>query len=196
MGLWKLMAAPAAVPVAFSLVVALAGPGGPVEVENNHGPVSSPASISVAPPGEGVSADVAPPDPGAATGEIAQPSGAAATAEPPAAADATAGSNGGPGCVEALTEHAKSKAQLEEHIEDPEKPAGGASGNQNALDHQCGGAFASDSGAGETVDADEPEQAPAGASPGADSGNGNGNGNGNANGHDKPADKPAGGNGR
>ncbi len=56
-----------------------------------------------------------------------------------------------------VAERAQARTVLEEHVADADMPPGGADGNQNALDHQCGGAFGADS-----VDASsgEPETGP------------------------------------
>lgn len=88
------------------------------------------------------------------------------------------GDGEGGGCVEALTERAKSRERLQSHVDDETFPEGGAAGNQNALDHQCGGAFADTTTAGgeeppaEGVTAEDSGEAP------GQSGGSHGNGQG------------------
>jgi hypothetical protein len=179
------MAAPAAIPMALSVVIALAGPGGALEVNGDPARQSHPQPHTVQ---ESVDTGAA------ATVETAAPANAdiAPTApltdtEAPVVTDTNGSDGDGRGCVEALTERAESRDQLQSHVDDPSKPEGGAVGNENALDHQCGGAFAKDSAAAPAANAPEPPITPNEETTPADTGNGNGNGN--ANGHDNPADK-------
>jgi len=81
-----------------------------------------------------------------------------------------------PGCVEALSDNAQSQEELGDHVADADTPAGGVDGNQNALDSQCGGAFAEEP---PVSDGDAPAESATG--PGK-SEQANGGGNGNANG--------------
>lgn len=178
-GWWKLLAAPVAVPLALTLVVALAGPGG--VLEPNHPPAQSAASHGIAQGEDATGAEEA------AAGSTAEAVSAGIGAESaPQGAPAD-----GAGCVEALTETAASRPELEEHVADAANPDGGADGNQNALDKQCHGAFASETGGAEPSAAETPQgeppaaSAPADPGPPADAGQengGNGDANGNANG--------------
>ena len=81
-----------------------------------------------------------------------------------------------PGCVEALSDNAQSQEELGDHVANPDKPEGSVDGNQNALDSQCGGAFAEEP---PVSDGDAPAESATG--PGK-SEQANGGGNGNANG--------------
>ena len=89
-----------------------------------------------------------------------------------------------PGCVEALSTNAQSQEQLSDHVADPDKPEGGVDGNQNALDSQCGGAFAEEPPviADDTAAEDADDTPAEGASAPGKSEQANGGGNGNANG--------------
>jgi hypothetical protein len=120
---WKALIPPAVVPLALWMAVALAGPGGIVEVSQEGEPAfaateSGEAGVGGGPDGEGSAGGISGEDGGsvAVTG------------------------NGG-GCEQALTEEAQARAELEGHVADGDKPADGADGNENALDKQCGGAF-------------------------------------------------------
>ena len=89
-----------------------------------------------------------------------------------------------PGCVEALSDNAQSQEELGDHVADADTPAGGVDGNQNALDSQCGGAFAEEPPviADDTAAEDADDTPAEGASAPGKSEQANGGGNGNANG--------------
>jgi len=188
----KLVAAPVAAPLALTLVVAFAGPGGVLEpraelrqqdspgAASTNGGSSSDSAVSSA----ALADDEAAPDSTVATnGAVDQPG------DGPGDEIAPAGdADEDPGCVEALTVHAEARPTLEEHVADPDNSEGGAEGNQNALDQQCGGAFAAGDAA--EVSADGATDAPQDISGGGNgNANGNSNGNDNANGQDKPDEK-------
>ena len=163
MNKWKLLIPPAVVPLALWMFVALAGPGGVVEV--NSGTGSTPAADA----GSG-----------------------AAGVDGGADVDGTAAESlgNGNGCEEALLERAQARTELAGHVADGSMPATGVEGNQNALDKQCGGAFAEGSQAGTTPPVGETvtgpgksEQAPGGpAADGQAQGQGQANADGNGNG--------------
>ncbi len=152
---WKALIPPAAVPLALWMAVALAGPGGVVEVGDEPGPTfggteSGETGVGGGPDGEG----------GVVTG------------------------NGG-GCERALTEEAQARAELEGHVADGDKPADGANGNENALDKQCGGAFGEGSQEGPTPSADQTDTGPGKSEQSSgNTGGGNANGEGQANADD------------
>ncbi len=85
------------------------------------------------------------------------------------------------GCVEALTGQAESQEQLEAHVADGEKPAGGVSGNQNALDSQCGGALAAETAADAAPDPAQTDPGKSEQAPGDPTAGGNASGQGQAN---------------
>ena len=170
MNKWKLLIPPAAVPLALWMFVALAGPGGVVEVNNGTG--STPAA-----------------DAGSGAAGV---DGGADGADSSADVDGTAAESlgNGNGCEEALLERAQARTELAGHVADGSMPATGVEGNQNALDKQCGGAFAEGSQAGTTPPVGETatgpgksEQAPGGpAADGQAQGQGQANADANGNG--------------
>jgi hypothetical protein len=150
---WRMAIPPAAVPLALSMFVAMAGPGGVVEVGDSGEPAATgavSAGLSVGESfGDGEGGDGG----GAALDGELDVSGDTATLD---GADGDGGADDGgvsvaeddgKACEEALSDRAKARERLEGHVVDEDMPDGGVNGNQNALDHQCGGAFA-----------DEPEQ--------------------------------------
>ena len=172
MNKWKLLIPPAAVPLALWMFVAVAGPGGVHEI--GGGTESTPAVAGADGDTTSADSDVAGDD--------------AALADGPSTEN---GVNGG-GCEEALLEQAQARPELEGHVADGNVPATGAEGNQNALDKQCGGAFAEGSQAGTTAagqtDPGKSEQAPAApAADGQAQGQGRAGADSNGNG---PADAP------
>jgi hypothetical protein len=150
---------PAAVPLALWMFVAMAGPGGVVEVGDGGEPTGAgavPAGVSFGGNFEdSAGSDGVGADDGMATSDDPDGDGGGDVGS----VSATEGD--GKRCEEALASWAKSRDRLEGHVGDEDRPEGGVNGNQNALDHQCGGAFA-----------DEPEQGgegatdPTGTSPG------------------------------
>ena len=164
---WKALIPPAAVPLALWMAVALAGPGGIVEVGDEVDPTfggteSGEAGADGGPDGEGGVAGITGEDGGSAvvTGD-------------------------GGGCEQALTEEAQARAELEGHVADGDKPADGADGNENALDKQCGGAFGEGSQEGTTSSPDETDTGPGKSEHSSgNTGGGNANGEGQANADD------------
>jgi hypothetical protein len=175
MSKWKFLVPPAAVPLALWMFVALAGPGGVIEVSSGTG--STPAADA------GLGA-----------------AGVDGGADSSTGSESAQGASNGNGCEEALSEQAQAWTELEGHVADGEKPAGGVNGNLNALDKQCGGAFAEGSQEGTTPPVEQTvtgpgksEQAPsAPAADGQAQGQGqanadaNGNGAADAAGQNKP----------
>jgi len=152
MNKWKLLIPPAAVPLALWMFVALAGPGGVVEVDSGTG--STPAA-----------------DAGSGAAGVDGGADGADGADSSADVDGTAAESlgNGNGCEEALLERAQARTELAGHVANGSMPATGVEGNQNALDKQCGGAFAEGSQAGTTPPVGETvtgpgksEQAPGG----------------------------------
>lgn len=160
MSKWKFLVPPAAVPLALWMFVALAGPGGVVHLDSGAG--QTPA--------------------GAVSGEADVDGGDADADSSTGSASAQSASNGS-GCQEALTEQAQARTVLEGHVADGEKPAGGVSGNQNALDKQCGGAFAEGSQEGTTPPVEQTVTAPGKSevAPGGPAADGQAQGQGQAN---------------
>jgi len=187
MSKWKFLVPPAAVPLALWMFVALAGPGGVVEV--NSGTGSTPAA-DVGSGDASVGGDTRGADSAVGAGDGAANADAHSTENPDSAS----------GCEEALSEQAQARTDLEGHVADGSMPATGIEGNQNALDKQCGGAFAEGSQAGTTPPVEptatgpgKSEQAPGGpAAAGQAQGQGQanadarGNGAANAPGQNKP----------
>jgi hypothetical protein len=187
MSKWKFLVPPAAVPLALWMFVALAGPGGVVEIDNGAG--STPA-VGVGSGAVGVGGDTRGADSAVGAG------GDAAGAD----AYSTENTGNGSGCEEALSVRAQARTELEGHVADGSMPATGVEGNQNALDKQCAGAFAEGSQAGTTPPVEptatgpgKSEQAP--GAPAADgqaqgqgqaAADGNGNGAVDAPGQNKP----------
>lgn len=156
MSTWKLLIPPAAVPLALWMFVALAGPGGVIEVSSDTG--STPA-VDAGSGDASVDGNTGSVDSGVGVGGDAADAGAYSTESP----------GNGSGCEEALLERAQARTELEGHVADGSMPATGVEGNQNALDKQCGGAFAEGSQAGTTPPVGETvtgpgksEQAPGG----------------------------------
>ena len=185
MSKWKFLVPPAAVPLALWMFVALAGPGGVVEV--NSGTGSTPAADA----GSGAA--------GVDGGADSADSSADGADSSTGSASAQSASNGN-GCQEALSEQAQARTALEGHVADGEKPATGVEGDQNALDKQCGGAFAEGAQEGTTppveqtaTDPGKSEEAPGeptadGQAQGQGQANADANGNGAADapGQNKP----------
>jgi len=177
MSKWKFLVPPAAVPLALWMFVALAGPGGVVQMDSGAG--RTPA--------------------GAVSGEADVDGGDAGADSSTGSASAQSASNGN-GCQEALSEQAQARTALEGHVADGEKPATGVEGDQNALDKQCGGAFAEGAQEGTTppveqtaTDPGKSEEAPGeptadGQAQGQGQANADANGNGAADapGQNKP----------
>ena len=168
---------PAVVPLALSIFVAMAGPGGVVDV----GDSGEPTGTGAVPPGVSFG--------GSTEGSAGSDGGDADDGD-----DADGGSGGdvsgasvvegdGKGCEEALDDWAMSRDRLEEHVGDEDWPEGGVNGNQNALDHQCGGAFAaeSDGTADESADPVGTEPGKSEQAPGGPEASGEANGQGQAN---------------
>ncbi len=156
MSRWKFLVPPAAVPLALWMFVALAGPGGVVEVDSGAG--STPAA-DVGTGDASVDGNTRGVDSVAGAGDDAADADAHSTENP----------ENGSGCEEALSERAQARTALEGHVADGDMPAAGVEGNQNALDKQCGGAFTEGSQAGTTPTAGQTatgpgisEQAPSG----------------------------------
>ncbi len=149
----KSLIPPVLMPLALSVFVSLAGPGGVVEVNGDHGPQPD-ANGSVITSGEAIDGEVDVPEPPEATLTPV----ATATTMTNAGVDRP-DADAGVGCEQALAERAQSRVRLEEHVADGDMSSGGASGNQNAVDRQCGGAFADGS-------ADMTTPAPDGTDPG------------------------------
>ena len=178
MSKWKFLVPPAAVPLALWMFVALAGPGGVIEVSNDTG--STPATD-------------------AGSGAAGVDGGDAGADSSTGSASAQSASNGN-GCQEALSEQAQARTALEGNVADGEKPATGVEGDQNALDKQCGGAFAEGAQEGTTppveqtaTDPGKSEEAPGeptadGQAQGQGQANADANGNGAADapGQNKP----------
>lgn len=180
LSVWKMLVPPAVVPLALSMFVALAGPGGIVEVSDDGGSSSAAAGAT------GGSVD----DNGDVVDSGAGVDGgvdAAEETDPDGGANEGSGSgenNGsGKGCEQALADRAKSRDRLEDHVADKEKPAGGVDGNQKALDHQCGGALAEGSEETTEESADSSGTGPGKSEqvPGGPAANGQANGSGQAN---------------
>ena len=177
MSKWKFLVPPAAVPLALWMFVALAGPGGVVQMDSGAG--QTPA--------------------GAVSGEADVDGGDAGADSSTGSASAQSASNGN-GCQEALSEQAQARTALEGNVADGEKPATGVEGDQNALDKQCGGAFAEGAQEGTTppveqtaTDPGKSEEAPGeptadGQAQGQGQANADANGNGAADapGQNKP----------
>ena len=163
MNKWKLLIPPAAVPLALWMFVALAGPGGVVEV--NSGTGSTPAADA----GSG------------AAGVDGGADGADSSADVDGIAAESSGN--GNGCEETLLERAQARTELEGHVTDADKPAGDVNGNQNALAKQCGGAFVEGSQEGTTPPADQTATDPGKSeqAPGAPAADGQAQGQGQAN---------------
>src|SRR3990170_5723543 len=106
----KLLIPPAAVPLALWMFVALAGPGGVIEVSSDTG--STPAA-----------------DAGSGAAGV---DGGADGADSSADADAysTENTGNGSGCEEALLERAQARTELEGHVADGSMPATDVEGNQ------------------------------------------------------------------
>ena len=163
---WKALIPPAIVPLALWMAVALAGPGGIVELSDEGEPTFA----------------------GTESGEIGVGGGSDGEPDGEGRADGMTGEDGGSvvvtgdggGCEQALTEEAQARAELEGHVADGDKPADGVDGNENALDKQCGGAF----------DATAPSTDQTDTGPGkseqssGNTGGGNANGEGQANADD------------
>ena len=178
MSKWKFLVPPAAVPLALWMFVALAGPGGVVEVNGGSG--STPAA-----------------DAGSRADGVED--GADGADSSTGSASAQSASNGN-GCQEALSEQAQAWTELDGHVADGSMPATGVEGNQNALDKQCGGAFAEGAQEGTTppveqtaTDPGKSEEAPGeptadGQAQGQGQANADANGNGAADapGQNKP----------
>ena len=167
MSKWKFLVPPAAVPLALWMFVALAGPGGVIEVSSDTG--STPAAD-------------------AGSGAVGVEDGADGADSSTGSASAQSASNGN-GCQEALSEQAQARTALEGNVADGEKPATGVEGDQNALDKQCGGAFAEGAQEGTTppveqtaTDPGKSEVAPGGPAAGGQA-QGQGQANADANGN-------------
>jgi len=176
MGKWKLLIPPAVVPLALWMFVALAGPGGVVEV--NSGTGSTPA-VDVGSGDASVDGNTGSVNSGVGAGGDATDADAHSTENPDSAS----------GCEEALSERAQARTELGGHVADGSMPATGVEGNQNALDKQCGGAFAEGSQAGTTPPVEptaagpgKSEQAPGGPAAGGQA-QGQGQANADARGH-------------
>ena len=178
MSKWKFLVPPAAVPLALWMFVALAGPGGVIEVSSDTG--STPATD-------------------AGSGAAGVDGGDAGADSNTGSASAQSASNGN-GCQEALSEQAQAWTELDGHVADGSMPATGVEGNLNALDKQCGGAFAEGAQEGTTppveqtaTDPGKSEEAPGeptadGQAQGQGQANADANGNGAADapGQNKP----------
>ncbi len=159
---------PAVVPLALSMFVALAGPGGIVEVSDDGGSPSTAAGAT------GGSVDD--------NGDVVD-SGAGVDGDANEGSGSGENNGSGKGCEQALTDRAKSRDRLEDHVADKEKPAGGVDGNQKALDHQCGGALAEGSEETTEESADSSGTGPGKSeqASGGPAANGQANGSGQAN---------------
>ena len=169
-GFWKALLPPAAVPLALWMFVALAGPGGVIEVSSDTG------STPVADAGSGdASVD----------GNTRGVDSAVGVGDDAVDADANSTQNhgNGSGCEEALAERAQARTELEGHVADGDMPATGVEGNQNALEKQCGGAFAEGSQAGTTPAVGETATGPGKSeqAPGGPAADGQAQGQGQAN---------------
>ena len=109
-GSLRILVPPAVVPLALWVFVALAGPGGAVEL------------------GDEVAATSGSTDVGDDVGSISE------------STDDSTGGGGEAGCfLTVLADGANSYMVLQEHVSEPEMPQGGVAGNQNALDKICFG---------------------------------------------------------
>jgi hypothetical protein len=163
---WKALIPPAIVPLALWMAVALAGPGGIVEVGNEPEPTPAAADVDggsdgVDGGGEGVDGGTDESD-GFVTDD-----------------------GNGNGCEQALVDEAQARTQLEGHATDGDKPSGGADGNENALDKQCGGALDESLQEATAPSADQADTGPGKSEQSSgNTGGGNANGEGQANADD------------
>ncbi len=136
---WKALVPPAIAPLALWMAVALAGPGGIVEVGDEVEPTFRGTESGETGVGDG---------PDGAGGVIGEDGGSAVVT-----------GNGG-GCEQALTDEAQALAELDGHVTDGDKPADDADGNEYALDEQCGVAFDEGSQEATTLPADQTDTGP------------------------------------
>ena len=189
---WTLLVPPVVVPLSIWMFVALAGPGGLGEVPRGVGltPVAE-----VGPDGAGADSTPSAGDVDVGDGDVGDGNEAGGDDTGNADADSTENGGDGSGCEEALSERAQARPGLEEHAADGDMPATGAEGNENALDKQCGGAFAEDSEAETTPAAGQTATGPGKSeqAPGAPDANGQARGRGQSNADDNgngPANAP------